>query len=208
MENNKENNAVRLCGAMVGAPAFSHSSRGQRFYRFPLEVQRLSGATDTLNILVRPEQLEAAAPDGGGKLLVTGELRSFNNRRGDGARLVLTVLARELVCCDGPDENEVSLRGTLCKEPKPRVTPMGRDICDLMLAVNRSYGRSDYLPCICWGSLARQAACWTVGTRLALRGRFQSRGYVKLTEDGPVQRVAYEISAAEAEVLEPAIVGV
>ena len=203
MEINKENNAVRLCGVMAGAPACSHSSRGQTFYGFPLEVRRLSGAADTLNILARQEQLasvEAAAE--GEKLLVTGQLRSFNNRRGEGARLVLTVLAREILLCSGPDENQVSLRGTLCKAPNLRTTPMGRDICDLMLAVNRSYGRSDYLPCICWGTLARQASAWTVGTRIALQGRFQSRRYVKLTGEGPVERVAFEVSAAEAEELE------
>ena len=207
MEINKENNTVRLCGVMAAPPICSHSSRGQTFYSFPLEVRRLSGAADTLNILVRLEQLEAAGVGEGEKILVTGELRSFNNRRGEGARLVLTVLAREIKLCSGPDENLVTLRGTLCKEPNLRTTPMGRDICDLMLAVNRSYGRSDYLPCICWGTLARQAASWTVGTRIALQGRFQSRAYVKLTEDGPVERVAFEVSAAEAEELEPVKIG-
>ena len=202
MENNTENNAVRLCGVMAGPPACSHSSRGQTFYGFPLEVRRLSGAADTLNILARQEQLSAVDVEEGEKLLITGELRSFNNRRGEGARLVLTVLAREIALCDAPDENQVSLRGTLCKAPNLRTTPMGRDICDLMLAVNRSYGRSDYLPCICWGTLARKAAGWTVGTRIALQGRFQSRRYVKLTGEGPVERVAFEVSAAEAEELE------
>ena len=202
MENNTENNAVRLCGVMAGPPACSHSSRGQTFYGFPLEVRRLSGAAGTLNILARQEQLSAVDVEEGEKLLITGELRSFNNRRGEGARLVLTVLAREIALCDAPDENQVSLRGTLCKAPNLRTTPMGRDICDLMLAVNRSYGRSDYLPCICWGTLARKAAGWTVGTRIALQGRFQSRRYVKLTGEGPVERVAFEVSAAEAEELE------
>ena len=202
MEINTENNAVRLCGVMAGAPACSHSSRGQTFYGFPLEVRRLSGAADTLNILARPELLAAVGVEEGEKLLVTGELRSFNNRRGEGARLVLTVLAREIALCGGPDENQVSLRGTLCKAPNLRTTPMGRDICDLMLAVNRSYGRSDYLPCICWGTLALKAAGWGVGTRIALHGRFQSRRYVKLTGEGPVERVAFEVSAAEAEELE------
>ena len=97
------------------------------------------------------------------------------------------------------DENLVALTGTLCKPPNLRVTPMGRDICDLMLAVNRRYGRSDYLPCICWGLKAREAACWEVGTQIRLEGRVQSRGYVKLTETGPVQRVAYEVSVNWAE---------
>lgn len=200
MDNKTENNVVRLCGTLAGRPRYSHSSRGQCFYAFPLEVRRLSGNSDTLNILARPEQLARIPAEEKCRLRVTGQLRSFNNRRGEGARLVLTVLAREIEICEGEeDENDVTLCGTLCKAPNLRVTPMGRDICDLMLAVGRPYGRSDYLPCICWGLLARQASRWPVGTRLQLSGRFQSRDYIKLTEQGPVSRVAFEVSAACAE---------
>ena len=191
------NNYARLCGVMAAAPAFSHSSRGLDFYHFPLTVERLSGNTDTLNVLLRREQLAALEPDGQGKLCVTGEVRSFNSRRGTGARLVITVLARELCFCDEEDSNLVRLRGTLCKPPNLRSTPLGREICDLMLAVNRHYGRSDYLPCICWGLSAREAAGWEVGTPLLLEGRIQSRDYIKLTEEGPVRRTAYEISATQ-----------
>ncbi len=193
------NNYVKLCGVMAGRPAYSHSSRGQQFYIFPLEVQRLSGNTDTLNIVVRPEQLallEAAECE---KLCVTGQLRTFNNRRGEGAKLVITVFARELMLCDEDDCNLVQLSGTLCKAPNLRCTPMGRDICDLMLAVNRHYGRSDYLPCICWGLKAREAAAWTVGTQIRLEGRIQSRKYIKLSEDGASEKTAYEVSVTEAE---------
>lgn len=193
------NNYVKLCGVMAGRPAYSHSSRGQQFYIFPLEVQRLSGNTDTLNIVVRPEQLvllEAAECE---KLCVTGQLRTFNNRRGEGAKLVITVFARELMLCDEDDCNLVQLSGTLCKAPNLRCTPMGRDICDLMLAVNRHYGRSDYLPCICWGLKAREAAAWTVGTQIRLEGRIQSRKYIKLSEDGAAEKTAYEVSVTEAE---------
>ena len=118
-----------------------------------------------------------------------------------GAKLVLTVLARELSLTDEPDDNAVSLTGTLCKAPNARVTPLGRDICDLLLAVNRRGGRSDYLPCICWGSRAREAAQWTVGTVLHLEGRFQSREYLKLSGDGLIRRTAYEVSAARIEAL-------
>lgn len=192
------NNYVKLCGVMAGRPAYSHSSRGQQFYIFPLEVQRLSGNTDTLNIVVRPEQLallEAAECE---KLCVTGQLRTFNNRRGEGAKLVITVFARELMLCNEDDCNLVQLSGTLCKAPNLRCTPMGRDICDLMLAVNRHYGRSDYLPCICWGLKAREAAAWTVGTQIRLEGRIQSRKYIKLSEDGAAEKTAYEVSVTEA----------
>ena len=197
MDQMDRNNYVRLCGVMASAPVFSHSSRGLDFFTFPLTVERLSGAADTLNILVRREQLAALEPADAGKLCLTGEVRSFNSRRGVGARLVITVLARELSFSDEPDANLVQLSGTLCKEPNLRTTPMGREICDLMLAVNRRYGRSDYLPCICWGAAAREAARWIVGTAVRLEGRMQSRDYIKLGPDGPVQRTAFEISATQ-----------
>ena len=185
MDMNQENNRVLLCGTMAGAPQYSHSAGGQRFYSFPLQVQRLSGSGDVLNIVLRCEQLAAVELGEQARLRVRGELRSFNNRRGEGARLVLTVLARELALTDEPDENRVLLRGTLCRAPNARVTPLGRDICDLLLAVNRRGGRSDYLP-------------WQVGDVVRLEGRFQSRGYLKLREDGLERRVAYEVSAASA----------
>lgn len=193
-----DNNFTRLCGSMCGKPVYSHSSRSQQFYLFPLEVERLSGNRDIINVVVRQEQLAALSPEGSGKLWVEGQLRTFNNRHGQGAKLVITVLARELGFCDGEDENLVQLSGTLCKTPNLRTTPMGRDICDLMLAVNRHYGRSDYLPCICWGLKAREAAGWTVGTHLALQGRIQSRRYIKLTEEGPVEKTAFEVSVTDA----------
>ena len=164
-------------------------------------MRRLSGASDTLNVTLRASAL--AALQGAERIEVEGELRSFNSRRGDWPRLVITVFARTIAPpCEEDDENLVELRGTLCKTPKLRRTPLGRDICDLLLAVNRSYARSDYLPCICWGLKARQAADWRVGTQLRLEGRFQSRGYVKLTEAGPVERVAYEVSVNRAEPVE------
>lgn len=193
-----ENNHIKLCGTVAAAPIFSHTGRGRQFYCFPLEIRRLSGNTDRVNIIIRREQLDLLQSVGDGRLCVTGQLRSYNNRRGEGAKLVITVLAREMYPCDEPDENLVQLTGSLCKEPKLRVTPMGRDICDLMLAVNRHYGRSDYLPCICWGVKAREAALWSVGTSLKLEGRLQSRSYIKLTESGAVERVAFEVSVTEA----------
>lgn len=202
MDMISENNYVRLVGVMAGRPEYSHSSRGQDFYTFPLEVLRLSGNCDIINIIVRPEMLESLEIAERGKLCVCGQLRTFNNRRGEGAKLVITVFARELQLCDEEDSNLVELIGTLCKAPNLRCTPMGRDICDLMLAVNRHYGRSDYLPCICWGVRAREAAAWTVGTRVRLTGRIQSRRYIKLSEAGSVEKTAYEVSVTEIEPLE------
>ena len=201
MELNQENNQVRLCGTMAGAPRWSHRAGGQDFWCFPLEVERLSGSCDTLNIVLRPALLAAAEAEERPRLLVSGELRSFNNRRGEGAKLVLTVLARELSLTDEPDDNFVSLTGTLCKAPNARVTPLGRDICDLLVAVNRRGGRSDYLPCICWGSRAREASRWPVGTVVRLEGRFQSREYLKSDDAGFIKRTAYEVSAARIEAL-------
>ena len=199
MDMTYESNYTRLCGSMAGSPAYSHSSRSQQFYIFPLEIERLSGNRDIINIVVRREQLAELAVQSSGKLWVEGQLRTFNNRHGQGAKLVISVLARQLGFCDGEDENLVQLSGTLCKAPNLRTTPMGRDICDLMLAVNRHYGRSDYLPCICWGIKAREASQWTVGTQLRLQGRIQSRNYIKLTEDGPVEKTAFEVSVTEIE---------
>lgn len=187
------NHAV-LRGILAAAPAFSHMSRGERFFVFPIETRRLSGTADTINVIARQSLLESAEIMEAGRIRVTGELRSFNNKRGEGAKLVITVFAKELALEDGEDINVVELDGTLCKEPNLRVTPMGRSICDLMLAVNRRCGRSDYLPCICWGSRAREAANMHTGDRLAVTGRIQSRPYIKLIDGEPVEKVAYEVS--------------
>jgi hypothetical protein len=165
-----------------------------------MEIRRLSGAVDRINIILRRELLNEELT-AAGKIRVAGELRSFNNRRGSGAKLVITVFAREIEFCDDEDENTVKLTGTLCKQPNMRTTPMGRDICDLMVAVNRRYGRSDYLPCITWGLRARDAALWQVGDRVSLDGRIQSRGYIKLVDGEAYERTAFEVSVVEIEKL-------
>ena len=180
-----ETNLVYLCGSLAARPEYSHTSRGQDFFRMPLEVLRLSGTADRLNLILRREQLAHTPLDECTRLAVTGE--------------VLTVFVRELGFTDEPDRNLVRLRGALCREPRLRRTPLGREIADLMLAVNRPYGRSDYLPVICWGALARRASLWSTGQRLMLEGRLQSRDYTKLTESGPLRRTAFEVSAMEIE---------
>ena len=199
MDEIVRNNYVLLRGTPCGEARWSHAARAQDFYTLPLEVRRLSGAADTLDLTLRAPALAALSP--GVPLEIEGELRSFNSRRGDWPRLVISVFVRSLRPTHEEDENLVELRGTLCKAPKARHTPLGRDICDLLLAVNRSYGRSDYLPCICWGELARETAALGVGTQLALEGRLQSRRYRKLTEEALVERTAYEVSVARAETL-------
>lgn len=191
-------NTVELCGALAAAPRFSHLSRGERFFIFPVETRRLSGAVDTINVVAREALLAALRIEEGERICVAGELRSFNNRREEGPKLVITVFARALsLAGGGEDVNAITLRGALCKQPVLRVTPMGRDICDLMVAVNRRCGRSDYLPCICWGARARTAALFDVGDGVELTGRVQSRQYIKLIDGEPVEKTAYEVSASE-----------
>ena len=199
MDQSVQDNFVFLCGSCAGEAVYSHSARSQNFYVLPLLVRRLSGTADTINVTVRETMLGML--ENVPRLCVTGEVRTFNNRSGEWPRLVVSVFARTLAPADEADDNLVCLRGTLCKPPNLRTTPMGRDICDLILAINRRYGRSDYLPCICWGVKAREAALWEVGTRLSLEGRIQSRRYSKLTESGLEERTAYEISAAQIEPL-------
>ena len=190
-------NRAELCGVMAQAPRFSHESRGLRFFLFPLQTLRLSGAADRVNVVLREEMLPLLPGGSEPRVAVEGELRSYNNRSGVGNRLVLTVLARAVGPGDGPDEDRIALAGALCKEPVLRVTPIGREICDLILAVNRRYRRSDYIPVIAWGTQARSAAALTVGTRLAVRGRLQSRAYTKLLDGVPQARQAFEVSAAD-----------
>lgn len=197
MEENKVTNFCLLRGAVTEAPHFSHEARGERFYQFPLEVCRLSGVADTINVVVRHELAASVTPVENAKLCVTGELRSFNNKSGSGSKLVITVFAKELWFDVGEDENIIELTGTICKQPNLRVTPMGREICDLMLAVNRRYGRSDYLPCIAWGLRAREAAEWCVGTVVSLTGRLQSRKYTKTIEGETVEKTAFEVSVID-----------
>ena len=197
MEEVRDSNRVCLRGTVSEAPVFSHESRGERFYRFSLDVERLSGAVDSVHILARGQLLEALTlPEAGDgeKLCVEGELRTFNNKSGVGARLVISVFARALRFENGPDLNDVVLAGALCKLPNYRTTPMGREICDLMLAVNRRYGRSDYLPCIAWGAAAREAALWQVGDAVSLNGRIQSRRYSKTVDGQTLEKTAYEVS--------------
>ncbi len=196
----RSNNTVRLRGDVTEPPRFSHMGRLGPYYTFPLSVERLSGTRDVLNVVCTQADAQIVSP--GDRLLVEGEVRTYNNRSGTGSRLVITVLARQLNPSDGEYENIVELYGALCKPPVYRTTPMGREICDVMLAVNRRYGRSDYLPCIVWGLAAVRAAEWRVGDAVRLTGRLQSRRYVKVVEGEPTERVAFEVSAVTAELVE------
>jgi len=193
------NNYAELCGVLAGKPVYSHTLHDQVFYTFPLEVQRLSGAVDTINILIRQELLDSIEPDESQHILVKGEIRSYNNKSGKGSRLVITVLAKQIVLTNDDDRNIVNLKGTICKLPNLRRTPMGREICDIMLAVNRQYGRSDYLPCIAWGRYAEAVSVLDVGSVISISGRIQSRQYIKNENGFPVEKTAFEVSAVEIE---------
>lgn len=193
MDDYRGENKIVLRGQVAGEPALSHRNHGVDYYVAPLRVPRLSGVDDVLNIVTAdPDPALWAAGQWVG---VQGEVRSYNNRSGQGSKLVITVLAR----CVQPDtaeegENRLVLAGALCRKPVVRRTPLGREICDILLAVNRPYGRADYLPCIAWGSLAAHCGELDVGDQLRLEGRLQSRQYHKLIDGEQVERTAFEIS--------------
>ena len=195
MKSERGENQIFLRGYLSEPPRFSHESHGALYHTFPLAIPRLSGTTDLLNILVPLSLLELLAPEVGEMLEITGEVRTFNNRSGVGSKLVISVLARTICRTDAPPANELILSGALCRPPNLRHTPLGRDICDLLLAVNRRYGRSDYLPCIVWGSLAVACGDLPVGTRLRLEGRLQSRVYYKEEGGKSIPHTAFEVSA-------------
>ena len=186
-------NRARLCGTVMTDPAVSHANHGEEFCRFFLSVQRLSGQADLLPVVVSRHALTENPVQVGDTVTVQGQLRSFNNKSGVGARLVIDLFARS-VTAGGEYCNHIELSGTVCKAPTLRRTPLGREICDVILAVNRRYGRADYLPCISWGAIARETAALTVGSPMALVGRLQSRTYSKALEGGCEERIAYEVS--------------
>ena len=194
------NNSVLLRGELVDLPQFSHENHGKRFYRFLLDVPRLSGAVDTLPVIAEEYLIQNIDPCGGAMLTVRGQVRSHNCREDSGRRLLIFVFAHCIVAEDGEPLNEVVLEGPLCRLPTYRRTPLGREICDVMLAVPRAFRRADYLPCILWGRTAQELSRCAVRDRIRLTGRLQSRIYVKQLPDGPCQRTAYEISALTAEV--------
>ena len=193
-------NHIRLCGTMETAPVFSHENHGRRCYSFILGVERLSGTLDRLRILADWALLNEADCAWGERILVTGQVRSFNQITDTGRHLIISVYAETLELSDEAPDDQVTLTGALCRDPVYRRTPLGREICDGMLAVNRSYRRTDYLPCIFWGRTARKIAALSTGARITLTGRLQSREYNKLLESGETERrTAYEISAVTAE---------
>lgn len=192
-------NHIDLIGSLASAPQFSHDNHGRRFFSFFLEVERLSGTIDRLPVLASEQLLRATTVQEGDSLHITGQIRSFNSRTPGRHRLIISVLAEQMSVCSEPHDNLTALTGVICKEPVYRRTPLGREICDVMLAVNRPYRRADYIPCILWGRTAQEAAALPVGTTLTLTGRLQSRDYLKLLGSESEQRTAYEVSVITAE---------
>ena len=194
-------NTITIRGTLQDLPSFSHENHGKRFYRFTLEVQRLSGAIDYLPVIAEEPVLFCLDPSAGEMLTVTGQIRSYN-QRSDGVRhLIVFVFASDIVAEDGEPVNDVYLEGLLCKDPNYRRTPLGREICDVMLVVPRAFRRADYIPCILWGRTAQEISACQVRDRIRICGRLQSRVYTKLTEEGAIDRTAYEVSALNAQIL-------
>ncbi len=194
-------NSITIRGSLQSLPQFSHENHGYQFYRFLLEVPRLSGAVDFLPVVAEKHILDEIDPTAGAMLTVTGQIRSHNLRE-DGVRhLMIFVFASCIIAEDGEPMNDVIVEGPLCKEPTFRRTPLGREICDGMLAVPRAFRRADYLPCIFWGRTAQEISACHTSDLVRVIGRLQSRIYTKLTVDGAIERTAYEISALSAEVL-------
>ena len=201
-----ENNQVTISGEIVSEFVFSHKIFGEGFYLVDVSVQRLSDTQDIIPVMVSDRLVDVNVSCVGSSVRINGQFRSFNKHEDDKARLVLSVFASDIEFAEIPDSahdaNNIYLEGYICKEPIYRKTPLGREIADVLLAVNRPYGKSDYIPCICWGRNARYAASFTVGEKCAAWGRVQSREYMKkLGEEQVEKRVAYEVSVAKLEVL-------
>ncbi len=202
-----ENNQVTLMGEIVSDFAYSHEIYGEGFYMVDVKVNRLSDSADIVPLMVSERLLDVSQNYEGYKIAVLGQFRSYNRHEERKNKLVLSVFAREIEFIDEVGENgktnQIFLDGYICKEPIYRKTPLGREIADLLLAVNRPYGKSDYIPCICWGRNARYASGFEVGSRCAVWGRIQSREYMKkLSEEEAEKRVAYEVSVSKLELVE------
>ena len=196
------NNSIVLRGSLVELPQFSHENHGKRFYRFSLSVPRLSGNVDILPVIAEASVLNTLDLSGGQMLKIHGQIRTHNVRENGIRRLLIFVFATSITAEDGEPLNDVVLCGPLCRDPIYRRTPLGRDICDVMLAVPRAYRRADYLPCILWGRTAHQVSACRTSDVIQVVGRLQSRAYIKQTEQGAQERMAYEISALTAEILD------
>lgn len=202
MDNLMLNNKIYLEGRVASKLDFSHEMYGEGFYSFDLEVQRLSDSVDLLSITVSERLLTDLELNIGADIIVEGQLRSYNKFVDGANRLILTVFARNIVYCEerSKNPNEIFLDGYVCKEPVYRTTPFGREIADVLLAVNRAYNKSDYIPTIAWGRNSRFCQTLEVGDNIRIWGRLQSREYQKkVSENEVIKKVAYEVSISKME---------
>lgn len=203
-EKNLENNKVTVIGQVISPFTYSHEVFGEGFYMVDLAVNRLSDQEDIIPLMVSERLIDVNQDYRGRTMEATGQFRSYNRHEGSKNRLVLSVFVRELCFLeeftDYTKTNQIFLDGYICKEPIYRKTPLGREIADLLIAVNRPYGKSDYIPCIAWGRNARYASAFQVGSRIRIWGRVQSREYTKkLSELESEKRIAYEVSVSKLE---------
>lgn len=194
-------NTLVLAGEIVDTPIFSHKTHNFSFYKFTLSISRLSGVCDRITVLSDYTLIRDISLNIGTFVLVDGELRSYNNKSGVGNKLIISAFARSIVIIQPENKNELHLCGTICKPPIFRRTPLGREICDLMVAINRHYGRADYLPCIAWGKNAQRLSEFSVGDNIEIFGRIQSREYIKTIEDTSFVRTTYEVSISQVDLL-------
>lgn len=199
---NQQTNLLSIKGKILSAPTYSHSLLGEGFFTTQIEVKRLSDQVDVLPLTIS-ERLTSGLKEGQ-EIALLGQLRSYNKLQDGHSKLMLSIFARELIDEARAETNNITIVGYLCKEPIYRTTPFGREIADMLVAVNRAYNKSDYLPCIAWGRNARFVKDLCVGQKLQLTGRVQSREYQKKTEEGIVTKVAYEISISAINILEDA----
>ena len=202
-----ENNQVVVIGEIASDFVYSHEIFGEGFYMVDLLVPRLSDSSDLIPLMVSERLLDVTQDYRGTTVMVSGQFRSYNRHEEHKNRLILSVFVREVEFPEEEVENEktnyIFLDGYICKEPIYRKTPLGREIADILLAVNRPYGKSDYIPCISWGRNARYSSSFQVGERCRIWGRIQSREYVKkLSEDEAEKRVAYEVSVSKLELVD------
>ena len=202
-----ENNQVIMAGEIVSEFVFSHEVFGEGFYMLEISVRRLSNSYDVIPLMISERLIDVTRDYRGETIAVSGQFRSYNRHEEKKNRLVLSVFVRELEFVEEEPEssrtNQIFLEGYICKMPVYRKTPLGREIADLLVAVNRPYGKSEYLPCICWGRNARYASGFEVGAHIQLWGRIQSREYTKkVSEEEIERRIAYEVSVSKLEFIE------
>ena len=202
MDNNNQNNKIEISGIVSSESRFSHKIYGEGFYNFDISVERLSGSADMIPVTISERLFNKDELTVGKEIKIDGQIRSYNSSSESKNRLVISVFAREIYYGEGNNENAVQLNGFICRKPVYRTTPMGREIADILIAVNRAYNKSDYIPCIIWGRNARYAGKLEVGDNIKITGRIQSRKYQKKTENGAEERTAYEISVSKIEKVE------